>query len=315
MKFFEKKLLNFYKRFGRSNLPWRKNGITPYEVWVSEIMLQQTQVARVIDYYTRFLKKFPTIRSLAKSSWEEFLPYYTGLGYYRRGHNMLKTAKIIVEKYKGVFPQDKKSLMALPGIGEYTTSAILSFAFNKNYLAYDTNARRVFGRFLYGDKNAQCDRQNIGRALSSDKKNLNAAIMDFANAVCRKTPRCEVCPLSEQCRYFRENGKKEMRILVKKSIFPTKNAQVFLWLHKDHQEYYSPNPDVFEVFVLLPATNTREGIKKYFKKNYGIDLSVRPPHKKVFIRGVPTIFVNAQILLGQHEFGIFSKKEASSIRF
>lgn len=309
MNTFEKIVLQWFREHGRKRLPWRKKGITPYEVWVSEIMLQQTQVSRVLKYYKRFLKKFPTIEKLAQAPWEEFLPYYSGLGYYRRGHNMLKAAKIIDRLYKGKFPRDKQLLMKLPGIGEYTASAILSFGYGDAYLAFDINLKRVFGRFFSGNKNAQLDFEKIEKKLKGNRSELNSALMDFANLVCLHKPKCEICPLARQCRYFREKGKGEIQKGHARSLFPLKKAQVFLWLHKDHKEYYSPNPDRFEVFVFPPASNTREKIKEYFQKNYGLEVSVRPPHKKTSVNGISTIFVNAQILLGKHEFGVFSKED------
>ena len=107
MKFFEKNIKKFYFVYGRKNLPWRKK-VTDYSVWVSEIMLQQTQVSRVIEYYNNFLKKFPTIYHLARALWKEFFPYFKGLGYYRRAKCMLATAKIVVRHYGGIFPQEKK---------------------------------------------------------------------------------------------------------------------------------------------------------------------------------------------------------------
>lgn len=309
MKFFERNLYNFYKKFGRKGLPWRKKCITPYEVWVSEIMLQQTQVSRVMKYYNKFLRGFPDIFSLAKSSWKEFLTYYRGLGYYRRGENMLKTAKIIVNDYHGVFPKNKKLLMSLPGIGEYTVAAILSFAYNKNIIAYDTNAQRVYGRFFYGSKNALLKKIKLEKGIKMNKKMLNASVMDFANTVCLKKPLCTICPLMSKCRYCGERGKGEERIHTQLSKFPTASAQVYLWLHKEHKIYYSLNPKKFEVFVLPPLFNNRKKIKEYFKKKFKLSIAVRPPHKKVYINGVPTLFINAQILLGKHSFGVFTKED------
>lgn len=308
MKFFEKKIKIFYSLFGRKNLPWREN-ISDYNVWVSEIMLQQTQVSRVIGYYNNFLKKFPTIFHVARASWKFFFPYFKGLGYYGRGRSMLETAKIIVKNYNGLFPQNKKLLMELPGIGEYAASAILSFAFGKNVLALDTNAKRVYGRFFYGSKNSVLHKNTLEKKLLLEKKVLNAAIMDFANIICTKNPKCEICPLQKKCKYYTTKGKKE---LFRKKIFtkfPVKYAQAYLWLHKDHKEYYSSNPDFFEVFKFASPVNTRNAIKKYFKKKYRLEISIRPPHKKIYINGIPTLYINAQILLGKHHFGVFKKED------
>lgn len=309
MIFFQEHISEFYKSKGRKNLPWRKKNITAYEVWVSEIMLQQTQVSRVIDYFNNCITRFPTVFELANATWEEFLPYYAGLGYYRRGQNMLKTAKMVVEDYGGEFPRTKQELCSLPGIGDYTASAILSFAYNDNHLAFDTNLQRVFGRYLYGDKKAALDTEKINTSFQRDTQKFNGAIMDFANLICTSKPKCLECPLTEKCRYYLEDGKNEVKNVKQKENFPTREAQVFLWLHKEHQEYYSPNPDEFEVFVLPPSVNNREKIKNYFRLHYGLELAVRPPHKKTFVDNKPTLFINAQILLGDHEFGVFGKEE------
>lgn len=306
---FEKAMLDYYAKRSRK-LPWRRSKITAYEVWVSEIMLQQTQVQRVKDYYLRFLEKFPDIYALAAATWQEFLPYYRGLGYYRRGQNMLKTAKTIVEDYGGTFPRSKKELMALPGIGEYTASAILSFAYHQEVLAVDTNLQKVFGRFLKGNKDAKLDWIEISKKLSSQSWKLNAAIMDFANDICKRKPNCLECPLNTACEYKKSDGAQEQQSLViPAKSFPSREASVRLWLHRDHKEYYSPNPDAFEVFEFSPPVNTREAIKSYFKKEHGLEVSVRPPHKKVYLKKKPTLFINAQILLGQHDFGTFTKKD------
>lgn len=309
MIFFKEKLREFYKQSGRTHLPWRQENITAYQVWVSEIMLQQTQVNRVIDYYQRFLKRFPNVFTLAESSWEEFLPYYTGLGYYRRGQNMLLTAQIVAQEHQGEFPKNKEQLTRLPGIGEYTATAILSFAYEQNCLAFDTNLQRVFGRYLAGDKRAILDKEEIESHFSENSKIYNGAIMDFANQICLNTPKCHECPLNEKCHYYLEDGCNEVKAIKKKSNFPTTTAQVYLWLHKEHREYYSPNPDRFEVFKLPVGINSREQIKKYFRDNHSLELAVRPPHRKIFIDEKPILFINAQILLGEHEFGRFEKNQ------
>lgn len=298
-------------------MPWRKRGIIPYEVWVSEVMLQQTQVSRVIDYYNRFLQRFPTVFDLAQATWQDFLPFYAGLGYYRRGRNMLRTAQIIVAEYGGQFPADKKLLMDLPGVGEYTAAAILSFGFGRQVLAFDTNLQRVLGRFFGGQKNAALDQVQLARLLvlehlfPADGRKLNAAIMDFANDLClNKKPRCQDCPLRRQCEYVLSGGAaKEFSLPSSRSDFPLKQARVHLWLHRDHKEYYSADPDRFQVFELPEGVVTRVDIKKYFLEKYGLQLAVRSPHKKLFLQGRPVMFVNAQILLGEHQFGIFSAQE------
>lgn len=307
--FFETELLEWFKQYGRQHLPWRKKGSTPYEIWVSEIMLQQTQVSRVIEYYNRFLERFPTIFDLAKSNWEEFYPYYAGLGYYNRGRNMLKCADVIVQQYGGIFPKTKEALKSLPGIGDYTASAILSFGYNRNELAIDTNIKKVFGRYFEGSKDSKIDFEKFKQLSNSSKKQLNAAAMDFSNSICIKVPRCGECPLQKHCVYYATDGQKEIVKKKESKSFPTKDAVVYLTLHKNHKEYYSVSKKQLKPFILTKKYNTRETIKVYFEKKYGLTLAVRPPHKKLYINQKPVIFVNAQILLGTHTFYIFDKKK------
>ncbi len=306
IRFFEKEILEWFELHGRNHLPWRKKNITAYEVWVSEIMLQQTQVSRVIDYYNRFVEKFPTVFDLSKASWEEFYAYYAGLGYYNRGRNMLQCSKVIVERHKGFFPTNKQDLIDLPGIGEYTASAILSFAYNKNELAKDTNIKKVFGRYFSGGKSETVDFESLENKLLENKRQLNAAVMDFASSICIKVPRCGECPLQKYCKYYQTDGKKELIQKKTKEVFPTRDASVVLTLHKDHKEYYSLSKKQYKPFVLSSKYNTRETIKEYFQSKYGLTLAVRPPHKKYYEDGKSVMQVNAQILLGNNKFFVYN---------
>lgn len=185
VQFFQDAVLDFFAKSGREELPWRTKGIGAYEVWVSEIMLQQTQVSRVLTYYTRFLQRFPTVLDLAAATWEDFLPYYEGLGYYNRGRNMLRTAVMVRDSFKGAFPKTREELLVLPGVGEYTAAAILSFAYNQDALAWDTNLKRVMGRFFFGVLDPAIAR--VGRAgaelrVVDDRAN---AVVDRAGEVVR----------------------------------------------------------------------------------------------------------------------------------
>lgn len=315
-------ILRYEREQGRDHLPWRRKGISAYEVWVSEIMLQQTQVNRVVEYFQRLIERFPDVKSLAASSWDDFLPYYLGLGYYRRGRNMLKTAQLVVEQHGGRFPRDKQALMALPGVGEYTASAILSFAYGEPYLALDTNLQRVLGRFLHGNKKAVLQRKEVEKAirqsLSSpeDFRQLNAGVMDFAGEVCtNRKPRCLLCPLREACEYVTSGGALEFKPVRRRVVnvgeekVDWKQARVILTLHREHQEYFSSNLDEYQPFTLPASVNTRAKIKQHFRERYGLELAVRPPHRKELVEGKPTLFINAQILQGEHVFGTFSANE------
>ncbi len=310
---FEKRIADFFKKVGREHLPWRKKRVSAYEVWVSEIMLQQTQVSRVTLYYERFLKKFPTIKALSKASWEEFLPYYAGLGYYARGRNMLETAKTVMKEYGGIFPRDRKLLEKLPGIGPYTAAAILSFAYDGDHLAWDTNLRRVMGRFFFGGKHLVSDETFWENKYAMPKKEMNAALMDFGSSLCVARPKCEACSLKTRCTYYREKGKREKMTQKRKKGISTSNqkdVRAIVYLHERHKKYFSSVRKSYKPFFFPVGYATRAGIKEYFKKTYGLDVSVRPPHREVIIDGKPTIGVNAQILLGKPEFTVFPKKAA-----
>lgn len=342
IRFFELKMTDFFRKAGREHLPWRKKNISGYEVWVSEVMLQQTQVSRVIPYYEKFLARFPDVSALALASWEEFLPFYAGLGYYARGRNMLRAAKLVVERYRGKFPEEREVLQMLPGVGTYTASAIASFAYGAEILAWDTNVRRVMGRFFFGTKNFEDTLEagvskgretlskieswklKIEKSFSLPAREMNAALMDLGSALCTGKPRCNACPLREKCLYFREKGTRELIVKNQKSIEKRsrqstvekvsrkrkniwKEARVLVTLHENHQKYFSSTKESYQPFVIPPSYNTRAGIKEWFRLQYGLEVSVRPPEKKVSIRGVLTLLVNAQILSGKHSFVEFPK--------
>ncbi|MFA9262583.1 MAG: hypothetical protein ACEQSB_04490 [Undibacterium sp.] len=307
IKFFESVLLDFFRKAGREELPWRKKGMTAYAVWVSEIMLQQTQVTRVIGYYVRFLERFPTVESLAEASWEEFLPYYEGLGYYARGRNMLRAAQAVVTEYNGVFPRDLVTLQTIPGIGPYTAAAITSFVYGDRHLAWDTNLHRVVGRFFLGTKKAMIDTDYFESKFTSPRKKLNAALMDFGSALCAARPKCEACPLRTYCRYYREKGMQETQLIRKKVAKKPAmtNVEVIVTLHEKHRTYYSSRTSGYAPFTLPKGYVTRADIKAYFQKKYGLTIAVRPPHGEEMRKGKRYQLINAQILLGKPMFREF----------
>ncbi|MBP9727989.1 MAG: A/G-specific adenine glycosylase [Candidatus Moranbacteria bacterium] len=321
IKFFEGIISDFFRKTGREELPWRKpfdgaqgkGKITAYEVWVSEIMLQQTQVVRVIAFYKNFLQRFPTVQVLAQATWEEFLPYYQGLGYYARGRNMLRTAQVVMTEFGGEFPREKKLLETLPGVGPYTASAVMSFAYGENHLAWDTNLKRVIGRFFLGGKHLVSDEAFWEERLLMDKRDMNAALMDFGSALCSARPKCQACSLRSRCQYYKEKGAREQLTINKKQKeagINWKEARVIVFLHENHRKYFSSDAKAFQPFALPSGYTTRADIKEYFLKKYRLTLAVRPPHKKLVIAGQATLWVNAQILLGEPRFALFSKNEA-----
>ena len=222
-------LLTHYQKTKR-DLPWRKTS-DPYKIWVSEIFLQQTQVSRVIDFYQKFLEKFPDGETLSKATWEEFVPYFQGLGFYSRGRNMLKTAQMLMTEFSGKFPENKKDLECLPGVGDYTSSAIMSFAFQQNFPAFDVNLFRVLGRFfgfseteIKEKKSQEIIRKKAveifyqpeisGKTPWNSADLLNHAFMDLGASLCTaKKTECEKCPLQKECVFFQKG-----KILEKKTV-------------------------------------------------------------------------------------------------
>ena len=202
---FQNKILEWYYIHER-DLPWRKTK-DPYLIWVSEIILQQTKVAQGIDYYYRFVKKFPSIQILAYADEEIVLKLWQGLGYYSRARNLHYSAKQIVKENQGVFPNKYGEIIKLKGIGNYTAAAISSFAFNLHYAVVDGNVVRVLSRFFgieiaFETTNGKKTFENLANKLLPQKKSsiYNQAIMDFGALQCTpKSPNCINCPLQEDC--------------------------------------------------------------------------------------------------------------------
>jgi len=199
-------LLTWYRR-ERRDLPWRRNP-TPYRVWVSEVMLQQTTVRAVIPYYVRFLRSFPSLRALARARQEAVLAAWSGLGYYRRARDLHRAAGLVVRSHGGRFPRSLEEAMSLPGIGRYTAGAILSIARGMPLPVVDGNVARVLSRLflLDGPPGAGRDKE-IWRlsgdlvAASGSPGDLNQALMELGATVCApRAPECPACPLTRRCR-------------------------------------------------------------------------------------------------------------------
>ena len=231
-KKFSNHVLTWYDKQGRKTLPWQQNK-TPYRVWISEIMLQQTQVATVIPYYQRFMASFPSISDLAKADEDKVLHHWTGLGYYARARNLHKAAKQIVERHKGEFPQTLNETVGLPGIGRSTAGAVLSLSLNKHHAILDGNVKRVLARcYTVNGYNGQAKFEQqlwpIAETLTPKKgvAKFNQAMMDLGALVCtRSKPDCENCPLSSGC--LANAGNLQSQLSAKenrKKVTPVKNT-------------------------------------------------------------------------------------------
>lgn len=197
---FRRRLLRWYDQ-NKRDLPWRKTR-DPYRIWISETMLQQTRVAAVLDYYQRFLERFPNVRMLAAAGVDDVLTAWSGLGYYRRARAMHESAKKIVEEHGGDFPRTSKALQTLPGIGRYTAAAIASIAFNEPVAVVDGNVERVLQR-LAGGSLAKKDAWEQASLFLSCRRpgDFNQALMELGATVCLpRSPKCLVCPVSTLCR-------------------------------------------------------------------------------------------------------------------
>ncbi|PKM23262.1 MAG: A/G-specific adenine glycosylase [Gammaproteobacteria bacterium HGW-Gammaproteobacteria-14] len=209
---FQKAVLAWYDQHGRKDLPWQKS-LTPYRVWVSEIMLQQTQVSTVIPYFQRFMTRFPSVTALAQAPIDDVLHLWTGLGYYARARNLHKTAQIISNNHRGKFPRDVESLSSLPGIGRSTAGAIASISMEIRAPILDGNVKRVLARFHAidgwpGETVVANQLWAVAEKYTPNTRlrDYTQVMMDLGATVCtRSKPRCEQCPLHKHCAAFSRN--------------------------------------------------------------------------------------------------------------
>ncbi len=232
---FSDKILAWFHVHGRHDLPWQQDK-TLYRVWVSEIMLQQTQVATVIPYYTRFMERFPDVEGLAKADEDAVLHLWTGLGYYARARNLHKAAKIIQRQYNGKFPDTVEALAELPGIGLSTAGGIIASAYNKRAVILDGNVKRVLCRYhcVEGDPGQTETGKKLWSLadLHTPQENCadyNQAIMDLGASLCsRSRPACGLCPLADDCEANRRNITSEFPQKKKKKAIPVKSTTMLV---------------------------------------------------------------------------------------
>ena len=289
-QFVTKKILNWYDLNKRS-LPWRKN-VSPtkkqYLTLVSEFMLQQTQVTTVIPYFNRFIKDISNLSSLAKTSDKKLFKLWEGLGYYSRVKNLKRTAQIIKKNFKGRLPDNFEDLISLPGIGNYTASAILAIAFNKPYIPLDGNVERVLKRYLFLKKDKEIAKENLHKkklvlGLSPRSSDYAQALMELGALICKPiNPICSKCPISKKCKSFLKKDfnfvkknkknidkyfildvyKKDKKyLLVKNTKFKfLKNLRIF-----PMQELSKPKK--FDKTINFKMSNMNMNIKIQFPKN------------------------------------------------
>lgn len=247
---FAGRVVAWQRRHGRHDLPWQQRD--PYRVWLSEVMLQQTQVATVLAYYPRFLQRFPDVAALAAAPQDAVLAAWAGLGYYSRARNLHRCAQVVVERHGGRWPQDAETLASLPGIGRSTAAAIAAFCFGQRAAILDGNVKRVLSRVLgfAGDlAGARQERALWIRAcalLPADPADMPAytqGLMDLGATVCAtRRPDCPRCPLQDRCVAHRE-GRPEAYPVRTRKLKRSQRESWWLWLEAPGAVWLQPRPD------------------------------------------------------------------------
>ena len=277
-QFVTKKILNWYDLNKRS-LPWRKNVSSEkkqYYTLISEFMLQQTQVATVIPYFNIFIKKVPSLKDLAKINNKKLIKLWEGLGYYSRARNLKKTAQTVIKNYKGKLPNNFEELLSLPGIGNYTASAILAIAFNKPYIPLDGNIERVLKRYLYLKKEKDIKKDSLIKkksifGTSSRSSDYAQALMELGALICKPTnPICKQCPISKKCKSLLNKDFELTKNYKKKN----KDKYFLLKVYKKNQRYLLIKNTKFNFLKNLTIFPMEElSQPKNFNENFNFKMS------------------------------------------
>lgn len=273
---FQKKVLRWFDQNGRKTLPWQQN-ISAYRVWISEIMLQQTQVTTVIPYFERFMEKYPTIKKLAAAKQDEVLHLWTGLGYYARARNLHKAAQIIANDYKGKFPTQFEDIVALPGIGRSTAGAICAIAYHQPYAILDGNVKRVLARFAAvpgwpGKTEVHDDLWQLAEHYTPENRiaDYTQVMMDLGAMVCtRSKPQCDACPLQSDCVAYKTNTQTQYPGKKPKKTLPVRST-VMLLIENQQQEFYlqqRPPTGIWGGLWIFPQLDTTTEIEYWLQQN------------------------------------------------
>jgi A/G-specific adenine glycosylase len=270
-------LVNWFNENQRP-LPWR-GSYDPYQVWISEVMLQQTQVETALPYYERFIQEFPTVEHLARADEARVLTLWSGLGYYRRAKNLMSAARMVVEQHGARIPSEYELLIGLPGVGQYMAGAILSIAFNKAYPVVDGNVRRVLSR-VYGwmEENPKALWEAASRIVrEAEPRLVNQAVMELGAKVCSfKSPRCLICPVQAYCVAFRTGMQDRIPPVKKRPA--TVHVHLFAVMHRRGDRYLMRQVDgmwEFPMFSELPAGSfDRVGRCRHTITHHRLDISV-----------------------------------------
>lgn len=247
---FARQVLTWYHQFGRKTLPWQQEK-TPYKVWLSEVMLQQTQVTTVIPYFERFMAQFPSVAELSAAPIDHVLHLWTGLGYYARARNLHKAACQVMSEHQGQFPETFEQVVALPGVGRSTAGAILSLSLGQHHAILDGNVKRVLARYFAvegwpGQRDVESKLWALSEAVTPQQEvaAFNQAMMDLGAMVCtRSRPKCELCPLNEGCIAHAQHNWQDYPGKKPKKDLPTREAWLLL-LQLDDQVLLEKRPSL-----------------------------------------------------------------------
>jgi len=282
---FSSRLIAWQKIHGRHDLPWQ-NTQDPYAIWVSEIMLQQTQVAAVIAYYARFMARFPNIATLAQASQEEVLQHWSGLGYYSRARNLHNAAQTIMDEFDGQFPEDFEKIQTLSGIGRSTAAAIASFAFQQNQTILDGNVKRVLARhFLIegwtGSPKIEKALWALAETLVPDQEMIayTQGLMDLGATICtRSKPKCELCPLNVHCMALAKNQTKALPTPKPRKAIPQKQTTMLLLLNGNEVMLEKRPPNgIWGGLWSLPEISMQEIPSEVAMQRFGLEVESDEP--------------------------------------
>ncbi|MDR9435579.1 MAG: A/G-specific adenine glycosylase [Thiohalophilus sp.] len=291
---FSGRLLDWFDRCGRHDLPWQA-GRSAYRVWVSEIMLQQTQVATVIPYFERFMARFPDIRALADAELDEVLHLWTGLGYYARGRNLHRAAQQIRDQHGGQFPTDFEQVLALPGIGRSTAGAILAQAHEQRFAILDGNVKRVLARYHAvpgwpGEKAVERRLWELAETYTpTDRiRDYTQAIMDLGATICRRRqPDCPACPLAEGCQARRQGNPHDYPGRKPRKALPVRQTTMLILQNSAGEVLLEQRPPagIWGGLWSFPECPAQTPARQWCAKQLGLEtteLAPQPPLRHTF---------------------------------
>ena len=335
-KFFTKQLMRWNSDENTREMPW-KNEKDPYKIWISEIILQQTRVNQGLEYYKRFIAKYPTVKALAAATETEVFKMWEGLGYYTRCRNIIASAKYISEDLSGIFPDTYNDILQLKGVGSYTASAIASFAYNLPHAVLDGNVFRVLARFF--GINIPIDhpegKKHFGDLANKllDKKNpgtYNQAIMDFGATICKPLPLCDICPLNNRCVAYLNGWVQQLP--VKEKVIIKRNRWLYYLVIEHNKKFYvrkRTEKDIWQnlyefILVEMPAAVSIKKLQQsekfklilgetdYKLNKVSVIYKQQLTHQTIHGQFI-SLSINALLTLLQHQ--LISKKQVDLLPF